>query len=120
MLNTLRDPALKRRLIGCLLLALMLAQGLALAHAIAHGTRLAVTGQNATATLADSDAVWGHAAGSASCHLVDQMLLGNATGFDLPPLPLLPRVAAPPDCLPPAAVARLALRVYEARGPPRA
>lgn len=122
MLTALRCHALKRRLLGVLLFALLTAQALALTHAIAHAPQAiaAFTASAGTAAAAtDRDVVWGHTVGSASCHLVDHLLIGQATGFDPVVLPLSKLDEALPTCLPPAAVARLALRAYEARGPPR-
>ena len=102
------------------LLALLLAQWTALAHAIAHGPQLAGARQAVTASASDRDAVWGHASNSAPCRLLDHLLIGQATGSDPVALPPIPPAITPPACLPPVAVPRLAARVYEARGPPRA
>lgn len=120
MLNALRSHVLKRRLLGVMLFALLTAQALALAHAVAHGPQWVAASRHAVAQTTDRDTIWGHAAGSTACHLVDQLLTGQATGLDPVPWPLSRLEAARPVCLPPATVARLALQAYEARGPPRA
>jgi hypothetical protein len=104
---------------------LLFAQWLALGHAISHAPRHAAVASVAVASATEDHAAtesghWGHAADSAECRLVDQLLNGQAPGSDAaseagPPLahargPAVARTACPGP----------ALRAYEARGPPAA
>lgn len=119
-MNTLHSrhaSNLTRRLVGVALLALLLAQWAALAHAWAHGP-LHMSGQPAVE--ADADVTWDHDAGSPACQLVDQLLNAQAAGAAPAAVPFF-LATTPPAAAPGGPIARgLALRAYEARGPPRA
>ena len=132
-MQALRRPNAMRRIVGVALLAMLLAQWQALAHAIAHGpwhTDAVAEGANDAAgpwghanhdghAGHDGDG-WGHPAGSPACELFDALLGAQAPGAEAATLPLLPpsqgRFALPGRL----ADAAPALRAYEARGPPRA
>jgi hypothetical protein len=110
---------LQRTRHGVLLAALcglLLAQGLALWHGLAHrhGPQPTV-GVHSEAAPADH---WGHAEGEAGCRLVDQLL----TGLAGVPTPLLLALAvpaqAPRACTAPAH-ARGSAASFLARAPPR-
>lgn len=110
----LRHRNATRRLVGVALLALLLGQWTALAHSIAHAL-----GPPAVASVA-SDQAWGHHAGTPACSLVDHLLGGQAPGGPGVSVACVPaaalRLALPASSIGP----RPLLRVYEARGPPRA
>lgn len=115
-LRTARSSA--RRIVGAALLALLLAQWLALAHAVLHAAQ--VRGTLALADAASVQVDWiGHTSGSPECRLVDQLLSAAAASevpaFEAGSPPDVP-VAAPRE----ASAARSAARPYEARAPPRA
>lgn len=112
---------LTRRLVGVALLALLLAQWTALAHAWAHGP-LHISGHisGQPAAEAEADVTWDHDAGSSACQLVDHLLIGQAAGAASAAVPFF-LATTPPAAAPGGPIARgLALRAYEARGPPRA
>lgn len=134
-MQALRRPNAMRRIFGVALLAMLLAQWQALAHAIGHVPRhadavaVAVAANDAAGPWGhanhdghaahDGDG-WGHPAGSPACQLFDALLGAQAPGAEAATLPLLPpsqgRFVLPErlaDIGPP-------LRAYEARGPPRA
>ena len=103
------------RLFGAALLALLLAQWTALTHAIAHAP-LGAAGVVAI----DDDGQWGHDADTPACALIDHLLLGELTGGEAPAISWLPPDAmleAAPKC---RLVCSVALRAYQARGPPGA
>lgn len=129
-MQALRRSHATRRIVGVALLALLLAQWQALAHAIAHGPWHAHA-----AVLAGADNVvhpghadhadhaedgWGHPAGSPACELFDALLGAQAPGAEPAPAPDVPLsqwfFASPAQ----SADTGPALRAYEARGPPRA
>ena len=85
-----RSRAAVARLVGAALLAVLLAQWTALAHAIAH----APIGAAGVVAVADDDH-WDHEAGSASCALIDHLLVGDSTGGDGPATPSVQPDAAP-------------------------
>ena len=132
-MQALRRPNAMRRIVGVALLAMLLAQWQALAHAIAHGPwhtdAVAVAANEAAGHWDhgnhdghaghDADG-WGHPAGSPACEVFDALLGAQAPGAEAATLPLLPpsqgRYALPERL----ADAGPALRAYEARGPPRA
>lgn len=105
-----------RRLIGVALLAWVMGQWTVLSHSIAHAQP--VPGVESSA---DSNHVWGHAAGTSACHIVDHLLAGQAPAGDPPTPPCRPiaamRMAVPPV---PSIGPGPASRAYQARGPPRA
>ncbi len=111
----LRHRNAMRRLVGVAVLALLLGQWTVLAHTIVHAQASAA----GTASV-ETDYVWGHDAGSSTCHLIDHLLLGQAPGGDRASVACLAppalRVAAPA----PSANPVPGSRSYEARGPPRA
>ena len=103
------------RLVGAALLALLLAQWAALTHAIAH----APLGAAGVVAIED-EGRWDHDAETPACALIDHLLLGELTGGEAPAISALP-----PDAMPAAApkcrlVGGVALRAYQARGPPGA
>lgn len=108
-----------RRLCGvkvfALLLALLLAQSAALTHAIAHA-RLDAD----SALAAQSDSTWVHQAGSPSCQLVDQLLIGPLSLGDPAPIPCFWPAATLVVSPPLSIVCGVTLRAYQARGPPTA
>ena len=135
-MQALRRPNATRRIVGVALLALLLSQWQALAHAIAHGPwhtdAVAVAANHAAGPWGhanhdghaghaghDGDG-WGHPAGSPACELFDALLGAQAPGAEAATLPLLPpsqgRFVLPGRL----ADAGPALRAYEARGSPRA
>lgn len=132
-MQALRRPNATRRIVGVALLALLLSQWQALAHAIAHGPwhtgAVAAAASHAAGHGGyanhdghaghDGDG-WGHPAGSPACELFDALLGAQAPGAEAATLPLLPpsqgRFVLPGRL----ADAGPALRAYEARGPPRA
>lgn len=122
-MHSLRHHHLLRRLIGVVLLALLMAQGTSLVHAIAHAPGQSATAGIAAAT-ADSDATatashWGHPAGAPQCQVFEGLLLGQAPCSLPPTLPepdLQQHALAEP--VPLAAPLRTA-RSYQARAPPR-
>ncbi|MEO5733544.1 MAG: hypothetical protein ABIN96_09580 [Rubrivivax sp.] len=141
-MHTLRHHPLLRRLISVVLLALLLAQGTSLVHAIAHAPGslvpqavewLAGSGETSTSTSASTSASadfqtsaassrlshWGHPAGAPQCQVFEALLLGQAPCMALPTLATLDlrqRPAAEPLSV---AVALRTPRSYEARAPPR-
>ena len=114
-----RQSLTTRRLSGvkvfALLLALLLAQSAALTHAIAHA-RLDAD----SALAAQSDSAWAHQAGTASCQLVDQLLIGSLTGGDPVSIHLFWPAATQVPAPPLSVACGVTLRAYQARGPPRA
>ena len=103
------------RLVGAALLALLLAQWTALTHAIAH----APLGATVAVAVVD-DGHWGHDADTPACALIDHLLLGELTGGEAPAISWLPpdvMLAAAPKC---RLACSVALRAYQARGPPGA
>jgi hypothetical protein len=132
-MQAFRRPNATRRIVGVALLALLLAQWQALAHAIAHGPWHAHAAAVSVADAIghgghanhdghaghDADG-WGHPAGSLACELFDALHGAQAPGAGaatLPPLPLSQGHFVSPARL---ADSGPALRAYEARGPPRA
>lgn len=118
-MNTLRQFHAPRRLVCvkvvALLLALLLAQSAALTHAIAHAQ------SDADSTVAtEADDSWGHQAGTPSCQLVDHLLIGQLSGCDPAAIPWSWPTATPVAAPNLPLVCGVALRAYEARGPPRA
>ena len=110
-----RSRAAVGRLVGAALIALLLTQWVALSHAIAH-TPLGAAG---VVTIED-DGHWGHNAGAPACALIDHLLIGESSGGDAPAISWLPpdaMLAAAPKC---RLVCSIALRAYQARGPPGA
>ena len=97
---------------GLLCLALLLSQGLGLAHAVWHAPSEASQG---------GDWIGGvHEAGGTDCRLVDQLAQGDLLWAAAPALPVMvsgPTLAphAPRRPLPPQGAA-----AYQARAPPRA
>lgn len=114
-MNTLRHRNATRRLVGLALLALLLAQWTALAHAIAHAPLHA-----GAAVAANAGAAWGHHAGTPACHLVDHLLIGQAAGDEPAPVPCLRHASTLVVASDLSIGPGLALRAYQARGPPRA
>ena len=107
-----------RRIVGVALLALLLAQWVALAHAVLHAAQVRPAERAAAATSVQAD-LFGHAAGARECRLVDQ-LLSFAGAPDVAPAPGEPPAATAPPA-PRAGVApRGSGHPYEARAPPRA
>jgi hypothetical protein len=103
-----------RRVVAVALLALLLAQWAAWAHAFAHST------PEHRAAAAEAPRDWGHAKASPACQLVDQLLVGQATAGEPP---TLARTRAQPvlqDAATPASLPAARLQAYEARGPPNA
>jgi hypothetical protein len=115
------------------LLALLLAQWQALAHAIAHGpwharaAALSVDDARGHGGHANHDGHaghdidgWGHPANSPACELFDALLGAQAPGAEA--ATLAPLLSSQGCIVWPAARADTgpALRAYEARGPPRA
>ncbi len=113
-MSTPRHCNATRRLVGVMLLTLLLAQWTALAHAIAHAQPGA-----ASAVAADAASPWSHQAGTASCHLVDQLLIGQLAGGEPAPIASLAPATAPVAARSRPTACGPALRAYEARGPPR-
>ncbi len=115
-MRTRRRPHATRHLAGVLVLALLCAQWLGVAHAIAHSPAQAV--EIARADHDDHGDHWGHDADTAVCQVVDHLLCGQAIGDALAPLSPQRRAGpvAPPrrQPVPPG----LAPCPYEARGPP--
>jgi hypothetical protein len=105
-----------RRWIGVAVLALLLAQWTALGHAFSHASWRGTT----AAAQADDAHSWSHSAGSSACQLVDQLLVGQATGGEPPSWCVVPIGADVAPLAPPPAPARHPLAAYDARGPPRA
>lgn len=107
-----------RRIVGAALLALLLAQWLAFAHAVLHAAQARPALAFATVEATQGDA-FGHAAGTPECRLVDQLLSG-ADG--LPATCVVAEAAAdflaPTPGEPPRGES--APRPYQARAPPRA
>jgi hypothetical protein len=107
-----------RRIVGAALLALLLAQWLALAHAVLHTAQV-----RASLAFADAAAVkvdfFAHTAGGSECRLVDQ-LLSAAGAPDVPALEGGPPPDAPVAAPSESPCGRSAARPYEARAPPRA
>jgi hypothetical protein len=104
-----------RRCIGAAVLALLLAQWTALGHAYSHAAwRTAAVAQT------DDAQGWHHAAGSSACQLVDQLLVGQATGGEPLTLATCLRGARVLPLAPTTAAACALLSAYDARGPPRA
>jgi hypothetical protein len=107
-----------RRIVGAALLALLLAQWLAFAHAVLHAAQARPALAFAAVEAAQPD-VFGHAAGTPECRLVDQVLSG-ADGLLAAPVvaQAAPEsvVAAPGE----APRGESAPRPYQARAPPRA
>lgn len=102
---------------AALLLAVVLAQWLALAHSVVHGRGLPVIEYRAPEASTLVDLLAGHDAGSATCQLLDQ-LAHASPGFEAPQL-------AAPAPLPDAWVASIHLApscrvswAYRARAPP--
>ncbi len=110
-----RRTATMRGLLGVAVLVLLLAQWTALVHAIVH----APTGVHTTASR-DVDAAWGHTADSASCHLLDHLLTGQAPGPAEAKAPFACPVEAAPASRLTAIHRHQVLRPYEALGPPQA
>lgn len=104
-----------RRLVGVALLALLLAQWTALAHAIAHAPLAA-----GSALVAQADAPWGHAANTPDCRLVDQLLIAPLSGADSSATVWFWPATAVASTRDLPVVCSATLRAYEARGPPRA
>ena len=99
-----------------LLLGLLLAQATALSHGIGHSPlRL----QAHLGSAVEPSEHWGHEHGTPECRLVDQLLSGQAPGPEPVALTRRPRAAAPVLLSTLSANPSLALRAYEARGPPR-
>lgn len=127
-MHTLRHHPLLRRLIGVMLLALLLAQGTALVHAVAHASGGATTalagvgdrsGQGTPRNATAPSGHWGHPAGAPQCQFFEGLLLGQAPGTALPPL-ALPDLRQPPTAAPrPVRIAQRAPHGYQARAPPR-
>lgn len=111
-----------RRLTGVLVLALLCAQWLGLAHAIAHGpaeaVELARTHHGDHGDHGDHRDHWGHDADTPVCQVVDHLLCGQAVGDAVATLPPLQRAASAAAAhrhpVPPGRVPC----PYEARGPP--
>lgn len=111
-------PRVDRRLAALLLVALLWAQALGLAHRTTHGLASAVHAAAATEAAHASDGPFGHdESQAAQCRLFDQLALGE---------PLAPSgepaaaeagsaCAAPPAA---RAAARASLAAYLARAPP--
>jgi hypothetical protein len=102
-------------LIGVALLALLLAQWLAVSHAIAHAPRSA-----GEVVAEDADSHWGHDAGTPTCTLIEHLLAGESAAGDPPGMACLPPDATlhtAPRC---PLVCGATRQAYEARGPPRA
>ncbi|MCP5284433.1 MAG: hypothetical protein H6933_06010 [Burkholderiaceae bacterium] len=76
-MRALRRSRQARALVIATLLGLLAALGLAHWHAVKHGPVAALAG-HASPDCHDADA-WVHAAGDATCRLVDQLLVGLAT-----------------------------------------
>jgi hypothetical protein len=104
-----------RRWIGVAVLALLMAQWTALGHALSHAP-----GRTAVLAQADDPHGWHHGAGASACQLVDQLLVGQATGGEPTALSFAPRGEHAAPVAPTPAAAQRALAAYEARGPPRA
>lgn len=114
-MNTPRHCTAIRRLVGVMVLALLLAQWVALTHAVAHAQLDADS-----ALAAESDNAWGHQAATPSCQLVDQLLIGQLSVGDPAAIPWF-WATATPVASPILSIDRgVTLRAYEARGPPRA
>jgi hypothetical protein len=105
-----------RRWIGVAVLALLLAQWTALGHAFSHASWRSPT----AVAQADDAHGWSHSAGSSACQLVDQLLVGQATGGDPPVLCVVLTGATAAPLAPSRAPAQRPLAAYDARGPPRA
>ena len=114
-MKTPRHSNAARRLVGVALLALLLAQWTALTHAIAH----VPLGAGAMVA-AQADTAWGHQAGAPACALVDHLLFGQLSGGDCAAIPWFLPTASPAAAPRLPIVCGVALRAYEARGPPRA
>ena len=115
-LQFLRHLDIARRLSGVMLLALLLAQAVALSHGIRHsplGLKPHVS------SVVEPSEHWGHEHGTPECRLVDQLLSGQAPGPDPVALPCRPPAAAPARLSALSDNPSRALRAYEARGPPR-
>lgn len=102
-------PSRRRRGVVAVLAALVLAQWLALAHAIGHAP--------GAATTAHDD--WGHDAGAPVCQLVDHLIGGQATAPALPTVTPVAATAACPAAPAPASPPAAARHAYLARAPPR-
>jgi hypothetical protein len=103
-----------RRIVAAALLALLLAQWTAWAHAFAHGT------PEHRAAAAEAQRDWGHAKASPSCQLVDQLLVGQATAGEPPTLVHTRAQPVQKDAATPASLPAANLPAHEARGPPGA
>ena len=118
-MQTCLRPRATRRLVGALVLALLCAQWIGLAHAIAHGPAEAVGVARADhGGHGGHDDHWGHDADTRVCEVLAHLLWGRAVGGARPTVSpkLHPGPAAPPrrQPAPPGA----APCPYEARGPP--
>lgn len=111
--NRFRNSKSIRRWIGAALLSLILGQWALLVHAIEHARApVAVAGAH------DDDHTWGHQTGSAACDLFDQLLSGQAPG-GAPSAAPGPQPGTSTSAAPTSSICRsLAVRAYEARGPP--
>lgn len=107
-----------RRIVGAALLALMLVQWLALAHAVLHAAHMRPALAFAAIEAVQADG-FGHAAGTPECRLVDQLLSAGVAPAATPALPgAAPAVLA--AALPPSPPACWTARPYQARAPPHA
>jgi hypothetical protein len=111
--NRFRNSTIIRRSIGAAVLSLVLGQWTLLVHAIEHAHA-----PEAVAEVHEGDHAWGHQAGSAACHLFDQLLSGQAPGA-APAMARGPRPGASPSVAPTGWICPgPEARAYEARGPP--
>lgn len=106
----------RRAVLLAALCGLLLAQGLALWHALAHGHGHGVD-RVAQAEPSRPDA-WGHADGAPGCRLVDQLLTGLAGTPSLRVLALAQPMQAPPPAKA-TTRARGPAASFLARAPPR-
>ena len=114
-MNRMRLGATLRRVVGVAMLSLVLAQWVALVHAIEHAH-----GPSAAADQHDPDGAWGHEAGSSACLLIDHLLTGQAPGEPATGLP--DASAAESTAVGPTKSVFHGRnpKPYQARGPPRA
>jgi hypothetical protein len=94
------------------LVALVAMQSLGAMHSVAHALgHEGAEGQGVVKLFG------GHAAGSADCHLYDQLAHADVVAFSTPPLVAPPLVFAPAP-LPTDSLPAAAPRFFQARGPP--
>lgn len=100
------------------LLALVLGQWSVLAHAVWHAPGAA--GAASVVADADGDHLWGHQAGTHGCHLVDHLLVGQATGAEPPAVFATAAAAVPAQAVAAVPMPGASTWAYAARGPPAA